>query len=174
MSQIGIEQISEISNSQRRKETNFWLLKEIDQLHNKFMSSEQTHPADKVNWVSAIHTLQHILGMRILREDYKGVFPSYIGDKSSQLTKEVLIDTGGGFVASDFLKDEYKKITGKEFPSPVSREDPTLIELFKKYGNKISLEEGKLALVTIPYDIKYHIYCEVGGELIVENHKTWS
>lgn len=46
----------------------------IVEAHNKFMMLEQTHPSDVPDWVNAIHTLQGIIGQRILRRDYPDIF----------------------------------------------------------------------------------------------------
>lgn len=45
--------------------------------HNEFIKLEPTHPSDIVDWVNAIHTLQRILGGRILRRDYPETFSTF-------------------------------------------------------------------------------------------------
>ena len=42
--------------------------------HNEFVKLEATHPNDITDWVNAIHTLQGILGKRVLRRDYPETF----------------------------------------------------------------------------------------------------
>jgi hypothetical protein len=42
----------------------------IVKAHNLFTDLEQTHPNDLPDWVNAIHQLQNIIGMRVLRRDY--------------------------------------------------------------------------------------------------------
>lgn len=49
----------------------------IVKAHNLFSQLETTHFTEMQEWVDAIHQLQHILGMRILRRDYPKVFPTY-------------------------------------------------------------------------------------------------
>ena len=43
--------------------------------HDLFASLEPTHPNDISEWVKAIHDLQKILGMRILRREHSEIFP---------------------------------------------------------------------------------------------------
>lgn len=45
--------------------------------HNKYTELEQTHPSDLPDWVNALHTLQRLLGQRILRRDYPEDFPTH-------------------------------------------------------------------------------------------------
>ena len=47
----------------------------IVDIHHQYMLLESTHPSDKSEWQTAIHHLQHILGMRILRREHPEIFP---------------------------------------------------------------------------------------------------
>jgi hypothetical protein len=44
---------------------------------NDFIKLEITHPDEKRDFANAIHTLQQIMVMRIVRRDYPMTFPSY-------------------------------------------------------------------------------------------------
>ena len=44
--------------------------------HNMFIELEETHPSEKLEWLTHIHGLQNILSMRILRRDYPQTFPT--------------------------------------------------------------------------------------------------
>ena len=42
-------------------------MNKIVEIHSLFIELEQTHPSDITEWVSSIHSLQKLMGMRILR-----------------------------------------------------------------------------------------------------------
>lgn len=48
--------------------------------HNNFLTLDQTHPTETIDWMNGIHKLQDLLGCRVLRRDYPEIFPS-IKDK---------------------------------------------------------------------------------------------
>jgi hypothetical protein len=52
------------------------MLDNITELHTNFMKLERTHPDEAREWINAIHQLQNVIGWRILRRDYPGIFYS--------------------------------------------------------------------------------------------------
>lgn len=58
---------------------------------NGFVKLEPTHPDDIDEFRMAIHSLQKIIGMRILRRDYPDKYPTY--DKNCiEIFPDVVID----------------------------------------------------------------------------------
>jgi hypothetical protein len=53
------------------------IMEKIVEVYGLFVKMEQTHPSDIQEWVDAIHALQGIIGMRILRRDYPEIFATY-------------------------------------------------------------------------------------------------
>lgn len=51
------------------------LLKSITEIWNKFYKLERYHPSELQEFSSAIHTLQQLLGMRILNREHPELFP---------------------------------------------------------------------------------------------------
>jgi len=47
----------------------------IIEAHNIFAKMDRQHPNEIQDWVNGIHSLQNILGWRILRRDYPNLFP---------------------------------------------------------------------------------------------------
>jgi hypothetical protein len=88
--------------------------------------------------------------------------------------KKILIDTEGDFMPSDLLDLEYREIAGKDFEHNTKRDCPVLIQLFEKYGNKISDNESKLKIVKIPENIDFVIMSsEIGGEWVADKNRMW-
>lgn len=50
----------------------------ITKAHSKYIDLIQTHPSDMPDWVNGIHSLQNVLGGRILRRDYPETFSTHI------------------------------------------------------------------------------------------------
>jgi hypothetical protein len=48
----------------------------ITQAHNRFVQLESTHPSEIKDWVNGLHSLQGVLGNRVLRRDYPEIFIS--------------------------------------------------------------------------------------------------
>lgn len=42
--------------------------------HNEFVKLESSHPSEITDWVNGIHTLQRLLGHRILRREYPSFY----------------------------------------------------------------------------------------------------
>jgi len=42
---------------------------------NGFMKLEKQHPCENIDFMSGIHQLQRIIGMRILRREHSDIFP---------------------------------------------------------------------------------------------------
>lgn len=57
------------------KEKEFEILEDIVNLHNKYIKLEAQHPADNGEWCKAIHDLQKIIALRLVRYDYPEIFP---------------------------------------------------------------------------------------------------
>lgn len=55
------------------------ILMRIVDVHNDYSKLEQTHPSDLPEWVNAIHRLQELIAMRVVRRDYPGIFPKLYG-----------------------------------------------------------------------------------------------
>lgn len=53
------------------------IMDKIIEAHNLYSSLDQTHPSDALEWQRAIHDLQKLIGMRILRRDHPEIFPTY-------------------------------------------------------------------------------------------------
>jgi len=53
----------------------------ILEAHEAFVDLEQTHPDDIKDWVQAVHSMQKIIGMRILRRDYPEQFSTIKTEK---------------------------------------------------------------------------------------------
>lgn len=54
------------------------IMEDIAKLHNKFVALERTHPNELHNWVDAIHVLQSLIAMRIVRREYSEVLMSLL------------------------------------------------------------------------------------------------
>jgi hypothetical protein len=46
-------------------------------IHNKYINLEITHPSDLPEWINSFHSLQKIMGMRILRREHPNTFPTH-------------------------------------------------------------------------------------------------
>lgn len=44
--------------------------------HNIFTDLKKTHPSEELDWTNGIHTLQRLMGQRVLRRDYPNYFYS--------------------------------------------------------------------------------------------------
>jgi hypothetical protein len=53
------------------------ILNKITDVHNEFMDLNSLHPNEKIEWITAIHHLQNIVGMRILQKEHSDIFPLY-------------------------------------------------------------------------------------------------
>lgn len=51
------------------------LLDDITKIHHKYCKLPPTHPRDGEEWERAIHDLQKLIGMRMLRELRPEIFP---------------------------------------------------------------------------------------------------
>jgi len=56
---------------------------------------------------------------------------------------------------------------------PIDREDPRLIKVVKKLGEKANGPLANLKIVKIPADIKYEIEECNGVEWLVDEHRFW-
>jgi len=52
------------------------IMDQLVDIHNSFLMMDQTHPADITEWVTAIHQLQSIISMRVLRRLYPNYYTS--------------------------------------------------------------------------------------------------
>ena len=70
-------------------------------------------------------------------------------------------------------KDYY--INGRDFflDSDIKRDDPSLIEVVTKLGEKADGDFSELKIVEIPNDIQYIIQDYDGIEWIAEKHRVW-
>lgn len=50
------------------------IMQKLVDAHNIYAAMEQQHPSDMNEWVTAIHTLQQLIGMRILRREHPEIF----------------------------------------------------------------------------------------------------
>lgn len=50
------------------------VMDKIVEAHNLYVELESTHPSDTLEWVDAVHRLQQILGLRVLRREMPDVF----------------------------------------------------------------------------------------------------
>lgn len=50
------------------------IMNHLVQAHNAFLDIDEMHPSDITEWTNAIHQLQKIMGMRVLRRNYPGYF----------------------------------------------------------------------------------------------------
>lgn len=53
------------------------IMRFLTMAHNNFIKLERTHPQEIDEWITSVHRLQDLLGMRILRRDYPETFPTY-------------------------------------------------------------------------------------------------
>lgn len=53
------------------------IIDNIIKIHNMYINLDVSHPSDLPEWVTSIHNLQKIMGMRILRREYPDIFPSH-------------------------------------------------------------------------------------------------
>jgi hypothetical protein len=51
------------------------IMNKLIDAHNLYNKLPSTHPSDMQEWVNAIHQLQQLLGMRILRREHSDIFP---------------------------------------------------------------------------------------------------
>ena len=51
------------------------LLSRIVELHNIYISLPVQHPSDQQEWCNAIHDLQKLIALRIVRKDHPNIFP---------------------------------------------------------------------------------------------------
>lgn len=56
----------------------------------------------------------------------------------------------------------------------IERDDPNLVKVVKKLGEKANGPCAKLAIVYVPDDVKWHIEEYDGREHVAEDHRTWS
>jgi hypothetical protein len=64
----------------RKKELGFTtdedcIMNNIVCAHLEFQRLDAQHPSDLPEWVAAIHTLQQLMGLRILRREHPELFP---------------------------------------------------------------------------------------------------
>lgn len=74
-------EIKEAELREKLKETGGGFSKEesevmdkIVEAHNLYMKLKATHPSDHNEWITAIHTLQYLLSMRILQREHPEIF----------------------------------------------------------------------------------------------------
>jgi hypothetical protein len=57
--------------------------------------------------------------------------------------------------------------------SYIKRDDPILIQVVEKLGDKANTPYSKLKIVEIPDDVEWQIQSLDGNEWIAEKHRTW-
>lgn len=53
------------------------MLRAIGTLHTKFMALESQHPNELPDWVSHIHAMQALVGLRILRKEHPELYARF-------------------------------------------------------------------------------------------------
>jgi hypothetical protein len=91
----------------------------------------------------------------------------------------VVINTDfGGFGLSDLATDLYKEQSGivdEDFwDRDIARDDPVLVQIVKKLGEKSHGKFAQLKIVEIPADVDWEISEYDGREWVAEKHRTWS
>lgn len=66
-----------MSNNLTQTETE--ILNGSVEIWNEFVGLESQHPSDLTDFMDAIHTIQRIIGMRVLRREHPETFPTYKG-----------------------------------------------------------------------------------------------
>lgn len=85
--------------------------------------------------------------------------------------KVVINKRYGGFSISK----EAMELLGVDSPYPdIERNDPALVEVVEKLGDKANGCFSKLKIVEIPDDVEWDIAEYDGLEWIEEVHRTWS
>ena len=85
--------------------------------------------------------------------------------------KVVINKCYGGFSISK----EAMELLGVDSPYPdIKRNDPALVEVVEKLGDKANGSFSKLKIVEIPDDVEWDIAEYDGLEWVEEVHRTWS
>lgn len=109
--------------------------------------------------------------------------------------KVVINNRHGGFGLSDFAIQEYARRKGIKlysvshgffvawyydgederpfFETEIPREDPDLVDIVEKYGEKANGKYSNLVVVEIPDDIEWFVEDYDGREWICEEHRRW-
>lgn len=61
------EDVSSISGLRKQEEI---IMEHVANAHGEFLKLQSTHPCENTDWTNAIHTLQSILAMRVMRRNY--------------------------------------------------------------------------------------------------------
>lgn len=72
------KQLNEISNEKKNPFTSEEekIMDFLIDANNIFVSLDKTHPSEEEDWNTSIHTLQRLMGQRVLRRDYPDYFYS--------------------------------------------------------------------------------------------------
>lgn len=91
--------------------------------------------------------------------------------------KVVINSRHGGFGLSDEAQTLYKERKGitdtNWYYWDISRDDPVLVELVEKLGDKAGHQYANLKVVDIPDDVDWYIEEYDGLEWVAEKHRTW-
>ena len=59
------------------KDNEMDIMNKINEIHDSYMLLENQHPSDLSEWIRAIHDLQKLIGLRILRRECPNVFVNH-------------------------------------------------------------------------------------------------
>ena len=88
--------------------------------------------------------------------------------------KVVINSDYGGFGLSKLALKELAVMKGREVDeSNIKRDDPMLVDVVERLGDKANGDWAELKVIEIPDDIEYTIHEYDGFEHIAEKHRTW-